>query len=393
MSPKVSRSLRLTIRNRREFGDEEEAFQLALDWQHKRLLAAAAEAPGSTEEHQTASANNPKRKYRNLASDRDDNVPASVGSAVEEESAEGGDTSGAGRGTYVAFASHGNAHAARGFLVEQFSATSLATVAHDRQYGACFLVHASAAEVDALLLDVSKREEEDTGGDAKTWPLEALVALPSTLKIAPSMFNHLGSAVIPEKNSMAQVAPVSKRRGDQSDGEGDAGTDNGISDKPTNQHDGHVLTTTPGKAVNQHGLIVSLSPGSVTPEGKHTAAERWRREWGSPVLDLHSLSFWSDQQNGAAPVAVAKAKQVPTRANDVESRRAPAAGLGGVWGGGDIYEAAVMHVREWVGAARVVHALADSAGVTPADACGWDRVGVAPEAPGLMIVGGERFPR
>lgn len=378
-----------------------------MDWQHNRLLVEAAATAGVSDEHQTASTNDPEQNHHDLSSEPGD-VAASVGKAAGEDGAEGGVASRAGWGTYVAFASHANARAARGFLAETFSAASLATVAHDRQNGACFLVHANAAAVDALLLSVSRREDEELGvgeesggrrpakagaearGDRGALLLDAFVALPPTLKIAPSMLDHSGFVVAAEKTAVAQEASAAaetrRRNGDRRNGEG-----NGLDGKHGDHDD--VLTTKPGRAVHQGGLVIFLSPGSVTAGDELITAKRWSREWGSPEIDLHSLSFWSDPNDGAAPATLATTKHPPVRANDAESRRAPEAGDGrSVWGEDDVYAAAAMHVREWLGAARVVHSLADGAGVTPAQACGWDAVKVASEGPGFMTIRGECCP-
>lgn len=284
---------------------------------------------------------------------------------------------GGGEGTFVVFTSHREARRARQVLEGAFLPASVVTVAHNRRQGGCFLVHASAAGVEALLAEVEKEEgEEDRFEDGSEERserpfaggrkgavggglFEGFVALPSGLKLSPSLLDHGsldgGDDIVVDSATGSAAAAVD-----------------------TNLF---PLRTAPGKALREEGLVVMLSPGSVPPGKEETVAERWRRDWNSGSLDLHGLSFWSggDRQKGA--------------------KAASGGGSGGDGDDGDIgvhgaraaaaATAGAVLSREWGGAARMVHALAERSGSTPAEACGWDDVRVAAEGPGLMSLRGE----
>lgn len=460
--------------NRREFGGEEDAFRLAVDWQHNRLLAADATAATATTRggggggarEQTGvtdvyAQKNQSIKNSDRSASSDDTAASdddtSAGSRIDavhggygKESRGGGSGSSDGWGTFVAFASHGKARAARQFLEETFSDSSVATLSHTRRHGACFLVHANAAAVDALFLDdeeewangenaalfrggiesedrwrsqvtgptsVAVGDEQKRGEEGGRWLLEGFMALPPNLKIAPTMLDHLGLIETSREPMVQTRTPTTKGGVGRERGGGEEGYVLGNDTprtkteekeaKKTSQgglsgQDSDLLTTSPGRAVHKDGLIVFLSPGSVAPGEERAVAERWRRGWGSPTLDLYSLSFWSDPQHGApaatATGAPAKSPAMPPRGANTsplrqETREGEAGAAKPVQDDDETAAAAAaasaVHVREWVGAARVVHSLSDSAGVTPAVACGWDRVRVSTEGPGFMTVRGD----
>lgn len=291
----------------------------------------------------------------------------------------------AGRGTFVAFTGHAEGSRARKVLMAAFSPASVSTVANSRRHGACFLVHAHVDDVDAFL-------NSSVGGSSGSADslLEGFIAFPPNLKLSPSLLDH-GSL---DETRLSRAPPS---------GEGDAGAggDDGSSataaatgnsdrgartnlaaaanaatgaataaaarardplaaEDPSSDSAG-PRTTTPGRALHRDGLVVLLSPGSVRRSDRdhgRAVADRWRREWSSDELDLHALSFWSD----------------PGRAR--------------VGREGGSTEA--LLAREWGGAARAVHSLAERrGGVSPAEACGWGGVRVAMEGPDLMAVRGE----
>lgn len=508
------------IIGRREFGNGQESFRLAVEWQHQRLLeaAAAAEATEASTDNFAWEDSNKRIEHGgdSASSDVEDIAGRLVGTRRNRGYRSGGSESGKdqGWGTYVFFTSHSRARAARSVLAENFSPASVATLAHNQRHGGCFLVHASALAVDALAFrDEKTRQYGSHGGNAsmeetkddvfmatsassdlEEGPLfEGFVALPPNLKISPSFFDHYGvsraPAVIKTETTNGDGTEVdhSDDALDNSTASRDtepgnnysssktriSGRGGGLSAEETGEEPrtsfaggrerervdprtakpqiaGDLLTTVPGKAVHDGGLIVFLSPGSVPVGEEKAVAERWRRGWASPTLDLHALSFWSDPQGAGAGEGVpeesvargpnTKAERanttVKTRAggsddvtlaphsevetgvlSDVDGRSGsegkkteltshtddrdgPVVGVSSVVGESSAddgrvstatteAETAAVLVREWAGAARVVHTLADRGGLTPADACGWDRVRVAPEGPGLMTVRGE----
>lgn len=353
--------------HRRDFGDDEEAFRVAVDWQHARLRAAAAEAAGD----ETAA---------------DD---ALRGDANSSGGSGGG--GGAGWGTFVVLASHGAARRTRVELEVAFSPASVLTVAHNRWQGSCFLVHASVDAVDALLLPDNRREGErfedrwsrdrsvegadahnsvggsrgsvGGGGGGLYGLLEGFVVLPSSLKLSPSLLDH-GSLLLDDDSVL----------GLDGSSHGVAGAAASDADAASNAASsltaaGPVLRTSPGKALHEEGLVVLMSPGSVPApfeDGARAVAERWRQEWSSPSLDLHSLWFWSDQPQGAG------------QRGDKEERAG---------GGSPAAAASTLLRREWSAAARTVHSLAERAGVSAGEACGWDGLRVAPEGSRLTVRG------
>eukprot|EP00904_Undaria_pinnatifida_P010402 jgi/Undpi1/6492/HiC_scaffold_20.g08971.m1 len=66
-------------------------------------------------------------------------------------------------GTFLVFTSHGQGRRAREALEVAFSPSSVLTVAHNRRQGGCFMVHASAAAVDSLLLLDRQAEGREVG--------------------------------------------------------------------------------------------------------------------------------------------------------------------------------------------------------------------------------------
>lgn len=326
-------------RVRREFDDNEEAFREAVDWQHARLRKAAD-----------------RTTYASAAE---------AGSSAAGGMVGGGESTshiGAGSGTFVVFATHGRAREARESLMSTLSSASVTTVAHNKGQGACFLVHASAAEVDELLAlygeGTENRKGDGLDGSVGGGLFEDIVALPSNLKIAPSLLNHSRFATHPSIDSRMDSA---------SEGGLKVGSASGVG----LNHD-ELLTTGPGKALHGEGLLVLLSPGSARRFGDNEAAvaDRWRREWSSESLDLHSLSFWSDSDGHGGHRSD---KGMAPRAE--EPSAVPA-------------ERGALHAREWSGAARIVNGLAEEKVTTPSAACGWDRVKLAAEGSQLITVRG-----
>lgn len=299
----------ITPNNRRRyFGDDEEAFRSAVDWHHSRLRAAG--------------------EGEATAGDGATPIPG-----------------GAGTGTFVVFTSHRRAAEARSVLTRALSASSVVTAAHNREQGGCFLVHASANDVDALLLrhrdggeDSDLAGERNSGDDGGAGLFEGFVAVPPSLKLAPSLLD-LG------------------RIFDEDD------VDNTAKDE-------RPRLISPGKALRRNrggeGLVVLLlsSPNSADDDDRRARelalAGRWRQDWSSPSLDLHSLSFWSDP-DGHSGCHSHHSKE----AEDGEGT------------GADVLAA------EWEGAARAVDSLAERlGGVSPAEACGWNDIMVAAEGGG-----------
>ncbi|CAM9987905.1 unnamed protein product, partial [Ectocarpus sp. 12 AP-2014] len=159
----------LETNSRRFFGHDEEAFRLAVDWQHSRLLptAAAAAAAGDSR--------------------------WATGAAAQGEEAGG---SSGGTGTFVAFTSHARAARGREALSAVLSPTSVLTAAHNREQGGCFMVRASAADVESLmlLLGEEEEEEEESGGTdgsiSGSRLFDGFVAVPPSLKLAPSLLDY-----------------------------------------------------------------------------------------------------------------------------------------------------------------------------------------------------------
>ncbi|CAM9830520.1 unnamed protein product, partial [Ectocarpus sp. 13 AM-2016] len=125
--------------------------------------------------------------------------------------------------------------------------------------------------------------------------------------------------------------------------------------------------TSPGKALRRNtggeGLVVQvlLSPEATGSRESALAslAESWKRSWASDSLNLSRLSFWSDADGHR-----------PREADDEQATPPPLI-------------AADFLAREWGGAARTVHGLAERlGGVSPAEACGWNGVRVAAEGGG-----------
>lgn len=276
----------------------------------------------------------------------------------------GAGAAGAGTGAFAVFTSHGRAARAREVLSAVLPPSSVVmTVAHGRERGACFLVHAGVADVDGLMLladDGTRGGEEGRdveGGDGAGRLFDGFVAIPPSLKLAPSLLDHGGGG-----------GSVDDERRAVANGSTEAGGEE--------LEEGWLPTTSPGKALRRNsgveGLVVRLlllSPQDEEPavDGGEPAslAERWRRDWSSPSLDLHDLSFWTALDGHPAR----------RRRGDKED------------GERETYTAVLA--REWGGAARTVHALAERlGGVSPAEACGWNGVRVEVDSPGLVTLRG-----
>lgn len=371
--------------DRRYFGDDEEAFRAAVDWQHQRLLqATTAETDIDEIPAPPAAALNGDgllRKGGNQQSDRVDG---------------GG---GAGWGTFVVFSSHGEGRRAREALETALSPSSVMTVAHNRRHGACFLVHANLSVADALLLLDNGQGAQNkgdsvgsAGGGTGGWLFEGFIALPSALKVSPTLLDHgIGSSFDGRGNINSSSGSNIAEGGDHySMAAGPSEPATAATSGTSGEEE--PLLTTPGKALSKEGIVVLLSPGSLSPllngdedeRAVATAAlaERWRQELSSASLDLHGTSFWSDTQG---PVGGAAATVGLRDGGSAERSSAP---------GTTTTVAASARVaellgREWVRAAQIVHSMAERGGVTPAEACGWDSLRFDSEGPDLMTVRGE----
>ncbi|CAM9494152.1 unnamed protein product [Pylaiella littoralis] len=304
----------LETNSRRYFGDDEDAFRSAVDWHHSRLRAAAG---GDVE-------------LRGVEGG---------GGGAAAAGAEVGAGAGA-RGTFAVFTSHRRGGRAREVLSAALSPSSVMTVAHNREQGGCFFVHASAADVDALLLLPEADEDEQEvigggggggGGGGRRRLFDGFVAVPPSLKLAPSLLDL---------------------------------DDDGIS---------------PGKALRRNSgveglVVVLLSPplaSSADDEDGLALVERWRRDWSSASLDLHSLLFWSAEDGHPRHCSGEREGEEDANANANTNTNTNTA-------------AAEVLAREWGGAARTVHALAERlGGVSPAEACGWNDVRVEAEGTGV----------
>lgn len=302
-----------------------------VDWQHARLRAAASRAAVIAE-----------------SSDGDSDI---------------GEGAGAGAGTFVVFTSHGRAARAREVLSSVLSPSAVRTAAHNREQGGCFLVHASAADVDRLLpLPADEGDgaaaaggggEEGGGGRL----FDGFVTVPPSLKLAPSLLDHGG--VFAHDFSPDDGAAIAAR------------VPGFVDDFPRDDDDeGSTPKISLGKALRRNngneGLVVLLlAPDEPVIDGEGELelalglADRWRRDWSSPSLNLHGLSFWSDSTGHRA--------YRHARRGSGEGREEEA--------GADVL------AREWGEAARTVHALGDRlGGVSPGKACGWNDIRVAPES-------------
>lgn len=343
--------------DRRDFGDDAEVFRSAVDWQHARLRrAAAAEQDDAGRDNASAIASKGVSANGDVKGDR------------------------AGWGTFVVFSSHGGANRARRVLEDAFLPASVAVVAHNRRQGGCFLVHANAVEVDTLLAEGDRFEDESEERSERPFVdekkgvvglFEGFVALPSHLKLSPSLLDHGGLSLVLDDTSQENLDGTSSRSVEDSTGSAAAG-------KTVS------LTTTPGESLHGEGLVVMLSPGSVPLGKEQDVADRWRRDWNSGSLDLHGLSFWSDRQQGTEAVSGGGRGYRGSEG----SSGGNGGGGGGLLGARAAATAAVLS-REWRRAAQMVHALAERRGSTPAEACGWDDVRVAAEGAGLMTLRGK----
>ncbi|CAM9514596.1 unnamed protein product, partial [Ectocarpus sp. 4 AP-2014] len=95
---------------------------------------------------------------------------------------------------FVAFTSHARAARGREALSAALSPTSVLTAAHNRQQGGCFIVRASAADVESLMLLLGEEEEEEesggTDGSSRSCLFDGFVAVPPSLKLAPSLLDY-----------------------------------------------------------------------------------------------------------------------------------------------------------------------------------------------------------
>lgn len=361
--------------NRLYLGGDEESFLAEVEWQHDRLKRAeqvvpAEFEPGSLFESSHRSANHgitSAASVGGLAEDRDDRIGT--------------------RGTFVAFSGYDNASKARDLLAEAFSPQSVAVLAHSRRYGTGFLVHASPVGVDALLESYAERAEV----------LESLFAMPPSLKIAPSLLNHVGEASAAAGTVGRALRPGEADTSTHPSETYLSGDKRGL---PPEMHPGghgeaQKLTTLPGKVFHKDGLALYLSPGAVPAGAEKEVVERWRREWQSKNLNLRDIFFWSDRERREQAAVTAGAQlrsEQGGKSLTKEGRRgAGAEDLSGSSVGAETDAGgASLLAREWGGAVRIVHAMAERYGGSPAEACGWDRVRVARESPGLITVRGEK---
>lgn len=318
----------------------------------------------------------------------------------------------AGLGIFVAMAEHSKAREARELLATTFSPECVITFAHNRRHGAGFLVHASAAEVDVLLTS--------NGGPADV--LQALFALPPNLKMAPSLFEYMNGddEIGSDRVAFEATGGVAPDSGHDISGDseekagpfGEGPDQDGDAYATTTDSYTEGLTSRPGKALHEEGLVVFLSPGAVPASGEEDVADLWRREWGSRDLNLHSLSFWSssqakdivtastagmspqeievarwarsEQPSGPAPASEGNGEPLTEEVDGRNVDRTEA-----TMTGAEAKIGAATLVREWEGAASIVHSLASRGDIAPGEACGWDMVRVASESPGLITVRGE----
>lgn len=317
-----------------------DAFRSAVDWHHARLRASSVRAATTT-----------------------------TGAGDTNIGSDGGE----GAGAWVVFTSHGRAARAREVLSSALSPSSVRTAAHNREQGGCFLVHASPADVDRLVLLVDDDEDEEEtppgeqeeGGGGGRGGLrggrlfDGFVAVPPTLKLATSLLDH-GGVFAPDFSDGTSAVAAARVPGFVDDlprGEAEG----------EEQEERRSAKISPGKALRRNsgseGLVaLLLSPEPVDGEPATAVADRWRRDWSSPSLDLYDLSFWSA----------------------LTGHRAYRRG-----GGEEELEESNADVlaREWGEAARTVHALADRlGGVSPAEACGWNDIRVAPESPSRVTL-------
>lgn len=296
-------------------------------------------------------------------------------------------------GTFLVFTSHGQGRRAREALEVAFSPSSVLTVAHNRRQGGCFMVHASAAAVDSLLLLDRQAEGREVGlgqgrkekqgdrerGGGEEELFQGFVALPPSLKLSTSLLDHGsinggGSGGGGGGSSTKYDGSASSNDDDHDDDYSDDGKNSTRRLTTTATTAVATSTTLPGKALHKDGIAVLLSPGSASRfsgseegGGEKALALRWRREWSATNLDLHGLSFWSHTAH----------------------QMGESAGVEAGVGTGSAGEAEELLVREWGWAARTVHALALRRGVSPAEACGWNDVRVAAESDGRITVRGQ----
>lgn len=251
-------------------------------------------------------------------------------------------------------------------LTTAFSDTAVRTAAIDQRHGMSFLVHANIADVEAFLAREAGIEDvkgggEQEGGDGSsegTRLFDGFFALPPELKLSPSLLDH-GLLDGNQMNVHANGRDLLSAIGNNSSNSTEAGN-KGMGAGP--------WSTVPGKSLNERGLVVLLSPGCDNRDGGGEPAlvQRWRREWSSELLNLRELSYWLSFSEGM---------QGTMSTHPLE----------------DVSPYSALLTREWSSAAVGVHSMAKSLGVTPAEACGWNSVRVALEAPGLITVRGEMF--
>lgn len=342
--------------NREDFGDDEEAFRSAVEWQHARLKGSGGPRHHPGEAYGEGS-------NTRAAGESRDGAPAQ-------------------RGAYVAFAEHGNALRAREVLEEAFSPESVATLTHSRRGGTGFLVHASASGVDALL--------EGGGTDERVSVLEGLFALPPAMKLAPSLAEYLGQSqgVAVDPGGVIEIPPEEEEEKEGGDW-GSAGRD----EMPHGRAGGEGGGFSEGSGgrpegwLYDDGLVLYLSPGSVAGDSEEAVMESWRRDWGAPDLDLLEMWHWSSArgaETGAHEEQEEEGEELWVGADwqQVAEPAIPGAGAGSG-------SRAASAARHWAEAAGLVRSLARRAGMTPAEACGWDGVRVAAEGPGLVTIRGD----
>ncbi|CAM9502321.1 unnamed protein product, partial [Ectocarpus sp. 8 AP-2014] len=245
-----------------------------------------------------------------------------------------------------------------------------------REQGGCFIVRASAADVESLMLLLEEEEEESGGPDGSSGSrlFDGFVAVPPSLKLAPSLLDY-GSDFDSYGSGVGVV--ISGGR-DGGSGRGLVGGESSNAAPPglapaaatgaMASEERRGAGTLPGKALRRNtgreGLVVQLLLSPEATGSRESAlaalAESWKRGWSSDSLDLSTLSFWSDADGHR-----------PREADDEQAPPPPPP------------TAADFLAREWGSAARTVHALAERlGGVSPAEACGWNDVRVAAEGGG-----------
>lgn len=259
----------------------------------------------------------------------------------------------------------------REMLTTAFSDAAVRTAAIDRQHGTSFLVHANIADVEAFLAREAGMKDVKGGGGQESSSkgmrlFDGFFALPPELKLSPSLLDHGLLDGNPRSNQRS--VPANGRDLSRATGNNNSNS----TEAALKGMDAGPWSTVPGKSLNDRGLVVLLSPGSDNRDGRGEPAlvQRWQRELSSDLLNLHELSYWSSFSEGTQGTTSTHPPDVGAEA-------------------GSPYSA--LLTREWSSAADAIHSMAESLGVTPAEACGWNSVRVTLEAPGLITVRGETF--